>query len=146
MTGHAHTEDNEKKGVCWCFRNEHRRVFECFDVCLFDLVGCSTKLDSAQSRPHLCQCFVICRNTPVSRVRVSTKLIMFFQPHYQPVSQKMNTFLMTTDVRHKICLFNDYNCGATSQRPSWCDKGVCCRVQRKGGIHFEMYAQAKSSH
>lgn len=60
ITAHRCTEDNGKK--CGDASETQRPgVFHCFDVCLFDLVGCSTKLDGTQLRPYLCQCYTIVR-------------------------------------------------------------------------------------
>lgn len=57
---HRCTEDNEGENL-GASETQHPGVFHCFDVRLFDLVGCSTKLDGSQSRPYLCQCYVIVR-------------------------------------------------------------------------------------
>ena len=73
------TEHNEQECDS-ASETQHPGVFQCFDVCLFDLVGCSTKLDGTQSRSYLCQCLRNCQNMPVPQVRVSPKVNHLFFP------------------------------------------------------------------
>lgn len=59
-TGCTDAQKSMKRSVV-VLQEHHPGVFHCFDVCLFDLVGCSTELDGTQSRPYLRQCYVIVR-------------------------------------------------------------------------------------
>lgn len=77
IAAHRCTEDNGKK--CGDASETQRPgVFHCFDVCLFDLVGCSTKLDGTQLRPYLCQCYTIVRICQFHNSEFHQKVIHVF--------------------------------------------------------------------
>lgn len=55
VTGHSDAQKTMKRSVEALHKHRVLESSKGTDVCLFDLVGCSTKLGGTQSRSYLCQ-------------------------------------------------------------------------------------------